>query len=145
MTVRITTDLPISAAAAFELARKPALFRYVVRGILRVTGLSGAPEWIEGGEELDMRLWLFGVIPAWRHQIRVVRVTPLEIQTSESGGPVRTWSHRLLFEPTSERTSRYTDEVEIEAGPLTPAVWLFAQLMYRYRQRRWRELARVLA
>ncbi len=65
--------------------------------------------------------------------------------TAEGGGPVRTWNHRLRFEPTGPSSCRYTDEVEIEAGPLTASVWLFAAIFYRYRQARWRSLTRVLA
>lgn len=30
--------------------------------------------------------------------------------------------------------------VEIRAGVLTPLVWLFAQVFFRYRQMRWRSL-----
>jgi len=36
----------------------------------------------------------------------------------------------------------YTDEIEIQAGWLTPGIWLFAQLFYRHRQRRWKALLR---
>jgi len=32
--------------------------------------------------------------------------------------------------------TRYTDDVEIHAGPLTVPAWLFAQLFYFHRQRR---------
>jgi len=37
-------------------------------------------------------------------------------------------------------TCSYTDEVEIEAGVFTPLVWLYANLLYRYRQLRWKVL-----
>jgi hypothetical protein len=37
---------------------------------------------------------------------------------------------------------RYSDEIEVRAGALPPLVWLYAQLFYRYRQRRWRRLER---
>jgi hypothetical protein len=33
-----------------------------------------------------------------------------------------------------------TDRIELHAGLLTPAVWLFAFMFYRYRHRRWRRL-----
>jgi len=41
--------------------------------------------------------------------------------------------------------SHYTDEIDIGAGALTPFVWAYAHLLYRYRQWRWRRLARTLA
>jgi hypothetical protein len=37
----------------------------------------------------------------------------------------------------------YRDQVTIQAGMFTPFIWLFAQLFYRHRQRRWRQLART--
>jgi len=38
----------------------------------------------------------------------------------------------------------YTDQIDIQAGILTPPIWLFAHIFYRYRQRRWRHLVRAL-
>ena len=143
--VRVSTDLPIPAETAFELAQKPELFKYVVRGVFRVSGLPEVDGPIEPGQELSARLWFFGFLPAWTHHLRLVSIEPYEIYSNEHGGPVTKWNHRLIFEPTSESSCRYTDEVEIDAGLSTPSVWLFAQLVYRYRQRRWRMLARVLA
>ena len=37
--------------------------------------------------------------------------------------------------------SRYTDQVDIDAGVLTILVWAWANLLYRWRQHRWRQLA----
>ena len=97
------------------------------------------------GDELSGRVCFLGVLPAWTHTLRLVRVAPLELASEEHGGPVSAWNHRLLFEPTGERSCRYTDRVEVRAGLLTPAVALFAMFIYRYRQARWRRLARVIA
>lgn len=144
-TVRLSTELPIPAATAFELAQKPALFEYVVRGLFRVTGLPSSTEAAFGGEEISARLWFFGFLPAWRHHLRVIRLEPYEIYTNEHGGPVRAWNHRLTFEPISGTSCRYTDEIEIDGGPMTWSVRLFALLAFRYRHMRWRGLARVLA
>lgn len=145
--VRVSTDLPLAAERACELARKPALFSFVVRPVLRIGGLpSGEAAATFGpGDELSGRLWWFGVLPGWRHTLRIVTLDPQELFTNERGGLVRTWNHRLTFEPRGAAACRYTDEITLDAGPLTPAVWLFAQLMFRWRQARWRALARVLA
>ena len=56
---------------------------------------------------------------------------------------MRNWNHLIRIEPEGAG-SRYTDEIEIGAGPLTPLISLYAKLFYRYRQRRWRKLARTL-
>lgn len=144
--VRISTDLPLAAEAACALARKPELFLFVVRPVFRATGLprgdfaAAAP-----GLELSARLWWLGVLPAWRHHLRVVAIEPRELRTQERGGVVKRWDHRLTFEPRGERACRYTDEVTLDAGPATPLVRLFAAALFRWRQARWRALARVIA
>jgi hypothetical protein len=65
------------------------------------------------------------------------------VQTEEGGGPIRLWEHRISVEPLGEVRCRYTDDLVIDAGGLTPAVMAFANLFYRHRQRRWRRLART--
>lgn len=141
---RISTELPLPAETAFALAQKPATFSYVVRGLFRVSGLPERADFGEG-DELSGRIWWLGAIPSWRHHLRLVHVGPNELYTNERGGPVRVWNHRLTFTPLGDARCRYTDEIELDAGWQTPFVWLFAQLAFRYRQRRWRALARVLA
>ena len=43
--------------------------------------------------------------------------------------------------PRADGRTDYRDTVEIHAGLGTLPAWLFAQLFYRHRQRRWRALA----
>lgn len=143
--VRLSTDLPISAELARALAAKPELFAFVVRPVFRVTGLPTGEFEAAPGRTLSARLWWFGVLPAWRHHLRIVALGPHEIATNEHGGLVTRWDHRLTFEPRGERACRYTDEVTLDAGLATPLVRLFAHGIFRWRQARWRALARVIA
>jgi hypothetical protein len=146
MIVRVSTDLEIPADLAWETVKKPETFRYIVRGVLGVKELDEVPEDWGEGLTVRVRLYFFHVIPAWKHEIRIVRVdeAALEIYTNEHGGGVRKWNHRITIEPLSSETCRYTDEIDIGAGPITPLVWAYAHAFYRYRQRRWRKLARQL-
>jgi hypothetical protein len=143
-TVRLSTDLPIPADVAFTLAQKAELFKFVVSPIIRVPRL-GMPDRIEPGAEGSARLWWLGVIPTWRHYIRLVRVGDNEIYTNEHGGPVRTWNHRLTFEPLTPTSCRYTDEIETDPGLHGLATRVFIHLIFRFRHRRWRTLGRILA
>ncbi len=145
MTVTVTTNLPIPAQRACELAQKPALLRHVLWPWLAMRPIGALPEQIAEGDVIAARLRFLGFVPGWTHTLRVERVAPLEITSRECGGPVSAWNHRLTFEPTSDQSCRYTDRVEVRAGVLTPGVALFARLIYRYRQARWRALARVIA
>jgi ligand-binding SRPBCC domain-containing protein len=147
MLVRVTTRLPAPADHVWDAVQRTETLRYVTRGLLGFRLDRGTPEQFAEGETYRMRLLFFGLLPAWRHEIRVVRVDHVhrEIRTEEHGGPVRAWSHRITVDDEGWGSARYLDEIEIAAGVATPFVWLYAQLFYRYRQRRWRRLARRLS
>jgi hypothetical protein len=144
--VRVSTDLDIPADLAWETVKQPETFRYVVRGAMGVRQLDEVPEDWGEGLTVRVRLFFFHVIPAWKHEIRIVRLDEAgrEIYTNERGGPVRHWNHRIKIEPVSAERCRYTDEIEIHAGPLTPLTGGFTHVLFRYRQHRWRKLARRL-
>ncbi|MGP0100779.1 MAG: hypothetical protein ACLPUT_04040 [Solirubrobacteraceae bacterium] len=145
MTVIVRTDLPIPAERACQLAQKPALLNHVLWPWWTVSPLTPLPERVTEGDEIVVRLRFLGLLPGWAHTIRVERLAPQEIVTHEHGGPVNMWNHHLAFQPTTPTSCRYTDTVEVRAGLATPVAVLCAHLIYRYRQARWRALARVLA
>ena len=146
MLVRVSTHLSVPADVAWDTVKRTDTLRYVTRGLLGFRGGEEIPERIAEGETYRIRLLFFGVVPAWRHQIEVVRLDEAahEIRTEERGGPVRQWRHRIAIDPEGWGATRYLDEIEIAAGVLTPLVWFYAQFFYRYRQWRWRRLARSL-
>ena len=147
MLVRVTTRLPVRADLAWDTVKRTGTLRYVTRGLLGFRVEGHEPERLAEGDTYRLRLLFFGVLPAWRHEIFVARVDEQarEIRTEEHGGPVREWRHRITVDDEGWGCTRYTDELEISAGPLTPLVWLYTQLFYRYRQMRWRRLARRLS
>lgn len=53
---------------------------------------------------------------------------------------IRKWHHTITIEPLSKGECRYNDEVEVEAGLITPVIWIFAHIFYRHRQKRWIDL-----
>lgn len=145
-TVRVSTHLDVPADRAWELARRSDTFRYVTRGVLGFRSSEPLPEvWRQGGASRG-RLVLFHLVPGWTHEIRITAVDSRarEIRTQEAGGPVTAWNHRIRIQPEGDGC-RYTDEVRISAGMLTPLVWAYARVVFRYRQMRWRRLARASA
>lgn len=146
MIARIETGLPNSAEKVWEALLQRDTFLYITRGMLGFRGSDQWPEVFRQGIEIETRLVFWHVIPGWKHTMRIVKVDEenLELVSEESGGPVRQWNHRICLERHGAQRCRYTDEINIEAGLLTPAIWAFAQLFYRYRQMRWRRLAGTL-
>jgi hypothetical protein len=139
----ITSELNISANDAWHLVKKSSTLTFVTKGLLSFSDCDHFPaEWIEGSTVVS-RLRFFGIISAWNHQTHFLKVsdTELEIITEEKGGIVSKWKHRIKISSMNKgATCLYTDEVEIEAGLLTPGVWWYANLLYRYRQFRWKSL-----
>jgi hypothetical protein len=121
--------------------------RYITKGLLGFRPEGELPEHFAAGTTVRVKLLFFGFIPAWVHEIRIVKLDEVhrEIETSEQGGSVKEWNHRITVDERGPWRSHYTDEIEIDAGLLTPLIWAYAHLFYRYRQWRWRRLARGLA
>jgi hypothetical protein len=144
LVARVSTSLDAAPSFVWEAVKRLDTFRYVTRGVLGFR-VAGDPGELRKGMVVRGRLLFFHAIPAWMHEIRVLEVdeSRMEILTSEGGGPVSNWGHRITVAPAGGRT-RYTDEIEIDAGAITPLVWAYAHVFYRYRQARWRRLARTL-
>lgn len=145
-TVVVSTHLDAPPERVWELLQQPSTLLHVAAGLLRFSGASELPARWEEDAVFRTRLWVAGIVPLpWRHHIRLVRVDRehLRIESEESGGPVRTWNHRILVSAEGHGT-RYVDEVDVEAGWLTGVVVLAARILYRYRQARWRRLTRSL-
>lgn len=145
MIARIETRLPASAEHVWQALLRRDTFRYITRGALSFDGIELWPERFTAGATLTTRMRLLGIVPLWSHQLQVVRIDELarELLSHEHGGLVRRWNHRIKVSPDGARQSHYVDEIDIDAGLLTPLIWLFAQLFYRYRQMRWRYLLRT--
>src|SRR3989304_4849749 len=123
MIARISTHLDASAELAWRAVKKIDTLRYVARGLLGFAG-DGVPDEARAGDAFRVRLMLFNVLPGWTHEMRIVRVDEQkrELYSNERGGIVRAWNHLIRIEPESESRCRYSDEIEIDAGPMTPLV-----------------------
>ncbi len=142
MRAKISSVLNAPAEKVWLLVKKSSTLLYITKGFLGFAGAEHFPnEWREGTTERT-RLLFFGFLPAWKHRLSFQKISDSErvLYTNEGGGLVPTWNHLISVEPLSAYTCRYTDDVEIKAGLLTPLVWLYAEILYHYRQWRWRSL-----
>jgi hypothetical protein len=141
VTIERSVELDAPASSVWAAARRPATFRFVTRGVLRITGLPRAGT-INQGMRIEGWLLVGGLLPVHRHHLEIVRVdeAAMTLSSEERGGVLRRWDHDIIVERLDDDHARYTDRVLIDAGPFTLPVVGFAWLFYRYRQRRWREL-----
>ena len=146
MITEATSELPISANAAWALANRTSVQLYLSRGFFSYVDEDELPSRRAEGFEAGLRLKLFGLIPLWIHHQRFSRVDSehREILVEERGAPYGKWDHRMTIEVIEADRCRYVDQIEIGAGWRTPAVWLFAVLLCRKRVARLRELAGLL-
>ena len=147
MRIRISTYLDAPADRVWQAVKRPVTLLHVTRGMLGFLPARAFPREWQVGQLVRVRLIFLHCLPLWRHELRVVDINEAsrEIHSAERGGLVAVWNHWIHLEPVPRDRCRCTDEIDIETGLWTPAVWLFAYLFYSYRQRRWRQLARSLA
>jgi hypothetical protein len=143
-TIEVTTELEADADLVWAAMQHPTTFLYVCRGLFGVPALAGRSVPFRQGESGTGWIFAFHVLPLHRHTIELAEVdeSTRTLRSHEHGGVVRAWNHTLHVEPVGERRSRYSDTVDIDAGLLTAVVARVAVSICRYRQARWRRLAR---
>jgi hypothetical protein len=141
--VDVSTELACSADQAWEAVRTSALFLHVIWPLATIAQAAALPpRWTEG-ETIRCRPFILGFIPVGIRTLHFERIDDAgrTIETREHDALVRRWDHRISIEPRGNNRARYRDEIEIDAGLLTVVVWIWANVFYRHRQRRWRALA----
>jgi hypothetical protein len=139
VTVRLGTQLSASAVDAWERLLQKETFLQIIRGWLTVRNSDTWPATLfRPATAFVMQIRPLGIAPVSTHTVNVIRVDQVarEIETEENGQFVTTWNHLMRVETAPGNQSRYTDCIHLNAGLLTPFVWLFAIMFYRSRQQR---------
>ena len=147
MIARISTRLACSEDQLWQKIIEPGSLQFVASPILRFVPVGGGGltgEW-QVGIPYHLKLYFLKRIPLGPHTIQLMRIDKAanKIVSQECGRLARSWKHIIRFREVAPGDVRYTDEIEIRAGWLTPFIWLFAQVFYRHRQRRWKVLLRM--
>jgi hypothetical protein len=147
--VEVSTVLGVSAERAWNEVQKSKLLKYVAYPLLTFQPIDPPelPAIWQPGRYL-VRLKTFGCIPLGRQWIVISQPCeeshiPSEvyrIRDNGFGDLASKWDHLITIRNTADGLAHYTDTVEVRAGLLTPFIWLYAQVFYRYRQRRLRKL-----
>lgn len=144
MIATISTYFDCTADELWDKIIEPGSLQFVAAPILSFIPKNNADfsnTW-EIDKPYPLKLRLFSFIPLGTHTIRLVKIDKRSkmIQSREKGLLAPVWNHDIQFEEIEPVKVKYTDRIEIKAGLLTPIVWVFANLFYRHRQRRWRVL-----
>lgn len=152
MIVECSTPLDSTPERAWHVVQTSQLLLYITAPLMTfkpVEPRAFPPTWQE--QKYHVSLKLFGVIPFGNHVINISipqwRTIPgqqqYQLRDNGYGDRIATWDHLITIKETADGRTHYTDRVEIRAGVLTPFIWLFAAIFYRYRQYRWRHLVRT--
>ncbi len=145
MKVQIESLLPCFRETVWEEVQKVELLQEVAYPVLTFRARAGEvlPLTWQEGDSLTVELLAFHSIALGEHTLTIERMDAQahEIQTREHSHLLRRWDHRIRVEYVAEDLTRYVDEVEIDAGWLTGAVWLFARWFFAHRHRRWQQIA----
>jgi ligand-binding SRPBCC domain-containing protein len=152
MRVTLSTTITMPPEEVWRRILTPDLLLQVAAPMVRFRFPDGrVPDrWIEGQRYL-VSLAILGVLPFGKQWIvPTIHVDPetawtKKLRDNGHSALIRRWDHWITVVPDADGNTRYTDDVEVDAGILTPFIWLFAQAFYRHRQRRWRALARDAA
>ena len=137
MIVQKTSVFPTSRETVFENLRKLETLQYIASQFATFEPEEDVGSvWTEG-EKSSYRFRLFGIIPFGTHTIRIIRFSPDGISSRESNEQVPVWNHDITLVSLDDDHTQYTDRVEIHAGWKTAFVWLWANLFYAHRQRKW--------
>ncbi len=143
MQVDIATYLPCAPSVAIDHVNFPELLVHIAKPLVKFLAIEPPQfpdRWADGTYWVSMHL--FGIIPLGKQAV-VISHPPCAVFTLRDNGYsalIQKWDHIITIAPTVGGTV-YRDQVTIQAGMFTPFVWMFAQLFYRHRQRRWRQLA----
>ncbi len=149
MIATSSTILHCTPDRAWQEVQTSQLLTYVTAPLMVFIPVDppALPEqWAEDRYLVQMRL--FGRIPLGSQWIVITR--PIvdttaggqhyELRDNGHGEIIATWDHRIIIRATQDGHTHYTDRVVVQAGLLTPFIWAYASLFYRYRQWRWRRL-----
>ncbi|ADV67607.1 hypothetical protein [Deinococcus maricopensis] len=151
MRLTLSTTLNAPVGRVWAHVQQPALLRFVAAPLQTFEPLRPATwpaRWAAGEYVVHVRV--LGVRLSGTHCISVSFPDPdtmrgrerFELHDHGHGRLARTWNHDIIVQALPDGRTRYTDRVEVRAGLFTPFVWAYAQVFYRHRQRRWRQLVR---
>lgn len=144
MRAVITSVFDTSAEKVWENAQYSKTMFYICDGMIAFRN-HDIPETFATGIEAQCRLWFFNIFPGWKHHWRINHIDHNRriIDSAEYGGLIRRWHHLIRVGSLNDSQCVYTDAIEIDAGLVTPLVWVWASMFYRYRHRRWKKLIKL--
>lgn len=152
MKVSRSTHIALRPESVWAEVQTTRLLQHIAWPLVQFLPVDELPlDSLRPGGIYEVRLRLLGLIPfgtQWiapsLHETEGTE-WPKRLRDNGHSRLIAKWDHWITVEPDMQGGTRYTDDVEVCAGSWTPFIWVFAQIFYWHRQRRWRGLAKSLA
>ena len=151
MKVSLSTIIDIAPDVVWSEVQTARLLAHIAWPIMRFVPVGDEPlEHFKPGGRYKVKLKLLGILPFGSQWI-VTSVQqpntgqwPKRLRDDGYSAMINKWDHWITVAPDASGGTRYSDNVEISAGIITPFIWAFALVFYSHRQWRWRGLADTL-
>lgn len=141
MRFELSTLCDCAADSLYDEVKKSKTMIRIAKPFIKFVQLPDYPlpeVWQEG--KYLVQLLLLGFVPFGKQWIVIVPDAKYQLRDNGYSRLIRKWHHTIRIEDCGNSQTRYTDTVEIEAGLLTPLVYAFANLFFRWRQRQLKKL-----
>lgn len=149
MFVKQSSIFNISPERTWQEVSKTKSLHYIGMPLIKFTPIHGdLPEvWQAGEYTVEMKL--FGILSFGKQKIVITQAAEHEQQAHRytmlddgRGELIPTWRHLLSADNANDGKTLYTDTVNVQAGILTFFIWIFANIFFWHRQKRWKKLIR---
>ncbi len=153
MNIFLRLELDCSPDAAWSALGNPAVFRSVLRPLMRVRSLDegGFPSRWDETKVHHVSMSLFGVLPMGKQSIDISYTQrPGGVRmVIDQGEPLsgllsftKTWDHRMAVSASAGGKTLYRDRLSVRAGILTLPLWLGLWALWQYRGAKLSKLAK---
>ena len=145
MILRLSTTLNSDIDTIWKYLQYPATLEFIADPVLKFDYSTDPPADRWKQKEYPVQLKVFSIIPFGNHIIRIEIPENntgyyRQLRDNGYGDLIQLWDHRITLVDMDNKKVKYTDELKIKAGLLTPFVWFFARIFYAWRQYRWKVL-----
>lgn len=119
---QICRDYPVDLETLWADILDPTALADSMKGAVTYEGLPTEP--VYEGQVVVVKLKRWGWLPMGKWTMKVVRLDSENyiLESEEHGGFVKCYRHRLEVVPTGQKTCRYTDTLNVDAGIFTPII-----------------------
>ncbi len=144
MRIELSCLLPRESEWVWSRVKKSETLHFVAAPLIKFVPKDGEFPAIWSPGKYDVSMQMFGLIPLGSQTIGIeypADSRSMILRDNGNGLSAKQWDHWIFVDAENGGT-RYTDRIDVSAGPLTPFVALFSRFFYAHRQRRWKLLAR---